>query len=177
MVGPRQTSLAQMPSVVIFMIAEYLTPREKITLSQLNKHFRELVNGNCGFWKNVTLVVFPRRLDQCNDIVRLVQQRNVTSLIFVSGSFKIQKAILKELPDLQRLSIPVQWRMDMYTLGMVRAYCKKLQKLEVRGLDLHSLWGDNIKKRKKPSTAFAVEKLVKNLDLLEELSLGGHEVS
>lgn len=64
-VDPKQFSLTHMPSLVLYMIAEYLSPREKAILSQVNVHMRNVINSNRKIWKYVNFVVSPRRQDQC----------------------------------------------------------------------------------------------------------------
>lgn len=133
-VDPKQFSLTHMPSLVLYMIAEYLSPREKAILSQVNVHMRNVINSNRKIWKYVNFVVSPRRQDQCKHAVHLLLQRNATSLSFSSSaSEKVQEAILKELPDLQSLSIPM---LNASTPGLIAKFCKNLKKLHIWKLEL-----------------------------------------
>jgi hypothetical protein len=120
--------ISKLPTVVVFQVIEYLTTKEKGILSQVNKHFRELMNSP-KLWKDTTFVISPKKLDQCQYIVNLLHPRKAQSIIFSSSCSKeIHRAILRGLPSIHTIFVD---NPHPSTLKLIVDHAKNITKLHL----------------------------------------------
>ncbi|XP_032225451.2 dynein regulatory complex subunit 6 [Nematostella vectensis] len=121
--------LARLPAVVIFIIAEYLSPGEKANLSRVDKTLRRLFSTSQA-WRETTFVIKANNRKKCLQVVKTLATRKAKRVQIDKGCCNdyIVKTVLCGLRDIDALTLP---RVSPSTLKLISKFTPGLRRLEL----------------------------------------------